>query len=118
MSPIARYTLLRVLLFVVVAALLFASGARDFTLLVLAIVLSGLVSLVLLRRPRDRVVEDVAGRIENRGPRTGLMGRISRRIEEANRAEDEAVAAAEARDASDGDADSDSDEGRPPAPSA
>lgn len=95
MSPVLRYSLLRLLVLVVVGAILFVSGARDFTLLVLAIVLSGIVSLVVLRKPRGEVAERLAHRIESRGPRQGLMGRLQARIDAANRAEDEAVARSE-----------------------
>jgi hypothetical protein len=115
MSPVVRYSLLRLLVLIVVGALLFASGARDFTLLVLAFVLSGIVSLVLLRRPRGEVAEGLADRIEHRGPRQGLMGRISARIEAANRAEDESLDAAEGHRAGAGDAPGDDGQGTRPA---
>lgn len=52
---IVRYTLLRVLLFAAVAALLWLAGFRGYVLLLAAIFLSGVISVVALRRSRDAV---------------------------------------------------------------
>lgn len=48
-----RYTALRALIFVVVAALLWIVGLRGYVLLLVALLASGLVSLFALNRSRD-----------------------------------------------------------------
>ena len=58
-----RYTLLRVLVFVVVAALLWIVGVRGFWLLLLAIFGSGVVSIFVLRRSRDAASASLATRM-------------------------------------------------------
>jgi hypothetical protein len=50
-----RYTLLRVLVFVALAALLWLVGLRGYGLLLTALVASGIVSVFALRRSRDRL---------------------------------------------------------------
>ena len=50
---VLRYTALRVLVLAAVAALLWLAGLRGLWLLLIAVLVSGLVSLVLLRRQRD-----------------------------------------------------------------
>lgn len=52
---LVRYTALRFLVFAVVAALLWIFGLRDFWLLLVAILLSGFVSLFVLNRSRDEL---------------------------------------------------------------
>lgn len=58
-----RYTLLRVLLFVVVAALLWIAGLRDLWLVMFAILGSGVVSIFLLTKSRDAASESLANRL-------------------------------------------------------
>jgi c-di-AMP phosphodiesterase-like protein len=58
-----RYTLLRVLLFLVVAALLWIAGMRGFWLLLVAIFVSGVVSVFVLSRSRDAASASVANRV-------------------------------------------------------
>lgn len=53
--PVLRYTTLRIALFVVVLAVTYAVGLRALLLLVVALVVSGGLSLVLLRSQRDAV---------------------------------------------------------------
>lgn len=69
-----RYTLLRLLLFGVVAALFWIVGLHDPLLLLLAAVfVSGLISLFVLRGPRDEVstrLSDRLSTIHNRLDRT------------------------------------------------
>jgi hypothetical protein len=60
-----RYTLLRVLLFVVVAALLWIAGVRGFWLLLLAVFGSGVVSVFVLSRSRDAASASLANRVSN-----------------------------------------------------
>jgi uncharacterized membrane protein len=58
-----RYTLLRVLLLLVVAALLWIAGMRGFWLLLVAIFVSGVVSVFVLSRSRDAASASVANRV-------------------------------------------------------
>jgi hypothetical protein len=73
-----RYTLLRVLLFVVVAALLWIAGVRGFWLLLLAIFGSGVVSVFVLSRSRDAASASLANRVSD----------VRRRMRERTAAED------------------------------
>ena len=50
-----RYTALRALIFVIVAALLWIVGLRGFLLLLFALLISGVVSLFVLNRSRDQL---------------------------------------------------------------
>lgn len=52
---VVRYTLLRALVFAVVAALLFLVGFRGLLLVVVALLVSGLASYFVLRGSRDQV---------------------------------------------------------------
>lgn len=72
-----RYTLLRILLFLVVAALLWIVGVRGFWLLLLAIFVSGVVSVVL-SRSRDAASASLANRVSH----------VRRRMNERTAAED------------------------------
>jgi hypothetical protein len=58
------YTLARLGLLVVAGAVLYVAGARSWFLLVLAFLLSGLLSFILLGRLRDAVSAKVSGRID------------------------------------------------------
>jgi hypothetical protein len=73
-----RYTLLRILLFVVVAALLWIVGVRGFWLLLLAIFGSGVVSVFVLSRSRDAASASLANRVS----------KVRRRMRERTAAED------------------------------
>ncbi len=55
MAAALRYTVLRILLFASVAGVLYVVGARGLLLMLLAVVLSGAVSFVLLSRQRDQM---------------------------------------------------------------
>jgi hypothetical protein len=52
---LVRYTALRFLVFAVVAALLWIFGLRGYWLLLVAVLLSGFVSLFVLNRSRDEL---------------------------------------------------------------
>jgi hypothetical protein len=65
-----RYTLLRVLLFLVVAALLWIAGLRGFWLLLLAILGSGIISIFALSRSRDAASASLADRVAEAKRRT------------------------------------------------
>ena len=87
-----KYTGLRIVIFVVIAALLYAVGVRNlFVNAMLAILLSGVLSLFLL----DRVREDAGATLERRWG-AHPMQRISDRMDASARAEDEADDAARA----------------------
>jgi cell division protein FtsW (lipid II flippase) len=63
MRATLAYTSARVLIFVVSLILLYLAGARNLLLIGLALVLSGIVSLVLLSRQRDAMSSALAARI-------------------------------------------------------
>lgn len=71
-----RYTLLRLLLFAVVAALCWIVELRGFLLVLVAVFVSGLVSIVVLRRPRDEVSAGLSERLST------IRGRLDRTAEE------------------------------------
>ncbi len=60
---ILRYTLLRVLVFGVVAALLWLVGLRGFVLLLAAVLLSGILSMFVLSRSRDQLSSSLDRRL-------------------------------------------------------
>ncbi len=75
---LVRYTALRFLVFAVVAGLLWIFGLRGFWLVLVAILLSGFVSLFALNRSRDELS---AAYVERRA-------RIKQRMAERTAAED------------------------------
>ena len=77
--PLLRYTAYRVLVFVIALAVLYLLGARTFLLAALAVIVSGLVSLVVLDRQRDGAALTVGK----------ALGRVNHRIEAGKRKEDE-----------------------------
>ncbi|HEV7930980.1 MAG TPA: DUF4229 domain-containing protein [Actinomadura sp.] len=79
MRSVLLYSAARLLLFVVTAGLLFLLGARGLLLVALAILISGLISVVLLARQRDAMSSAVASGVRTR----------RRRFEEARTREDE-----------------------------
>jgi len=62
--PFLVYTLARLLVFAAVAGVLYLVGARGFLLVLIALIISGLLSFVLLDRLRDRVSERVSNRLD------------------------------------------------------
>ncbi len=73
-----RYTSLRLLVFVGTAALLYVAGFRSWLLLLVAVLLSGFISLFALRRQRD----DASTALSHR------LTRINERLDEKSAAED------------------------------
>lgn len=61
MRATLTYTLLRVVLFLVTAAILAMFGVHGITLLAVALIISAILSLPLLSRFRDRMSASVAG---------------------------------------------------------
>ena len=80
------YATARILLLVVSVVLLYLIGARGLLLLVLAFLISGIVSFVLLSRQRDRISAALSGRI---GHGRGRLAEFRARLEEGARAEDD-----------------------------
>lgn len=78
MRSVISYSAARILVFVLTLGVLYLLGARGFLLLALAVLVSGLVSLVLLSRQRDAVSSVISDSVES--------GR--RRFEAARSAED------------------------------
>lgn len=74
-----KYFLLRVLVFAAVAALLALVGLRGWWLLLIAVVVSGLISIFALNRTRDEVSTSLSDR----------LSAIRNRIDESTRAEDD-----------------------------
>ncbi|NEE00316.1 DUF4229 domain-containing protein [Phytoactinopolyspora halotolerans] len=75
---VVRYTLLRLLIFAVIAALFWLIGFRGYVLLLSAVFASGVVSVVVLRRSRD----DVSASLDAR------LSTIKDRLESRTEAED------------------------------
>ena len=91
-----RYTALRVALFLGTAIVLYLVGVKDvFVCALIGILVSGLVSLVLLRKVRSQIGS--AKEKEPKGPWKSPIARISDRIDQAAAAEDEADDAARAQ---------------------
>ncbi|WP_129665451.1 DUF4229 domain-containing protein [Phytoactinopolyspora endophytica] len=75
---VLRYTLLRLLVFAVIAALLWLVGFRGYPLLLSAVFVSGVISVIVLRRSR----EDVSASLDNR------VSTIRERLQSRTEAED------------------------------
>ena len=78
------YATARILLLVVSVVLLYLIGARGLLLLVLAFLVSGIASFVLLSRQRDRISAALSGRIGR-----GRLAEFRARLDEGTRAEDD-----------------------------
>ena len=86
MRATLAYTSARILLLVVSIVLLYVIGARGLLLLVLACLVSGIASFVLLSRQRDVMSGALMTRIKNSKQRTAGF---RARLEEGARAEDD-----------------------------
>lgn len=78
MGPVVRYTAARLAMFGVALGVLYLLGARDLLLVVLAIVVSGLVSFIALSGQRDQVSSSLVRRFRD----------VNRRLDEGAAAED------------------------------
>jgi Flp pilus assembly protein TadB len=78
MRATLSYTLLRVLIFLAVALILALFGVHGLTLIVVALLISAIISLPLLSRFRDRMSTSLTRR----------LGRFSARLDEGTRGED------------------------------
>jgi hypothetical protein len=88
-GPVLVYTAFRLGVFVVVAAILALLGMRGILLLLVAVLVSGLLSFVLLSRQRDAMSQAVV----QRG--TSLRQRMKEATESEDAADDAARAAAD-----------------------
>ena len=86
MRAALAYTSARIVLLAVSAILLYLAGARGLLLLVLAFVVSGIASFVLLSRQRDVMSGALLTRLRNGRARAGGF---RARLEEGTRAEDD-----------------------------
>jgi hypothetical protein len=86
MRATLAYTSARILLLVASLILLYLVGARGLLLLVLALLVSGILSYVLLARQRDRVSSALMGRLRNGRQRAAGF---RTRLEAGAQAEDE-----------------------------
>ena len=77
--PAVTYTLLRVLIFLAALGVCYLLGARDWLLVLLAVLVSGLASYVLLARQRDAMSTMVADKVR----------RVRDRIDASAAAEDD-----------------------------
>ena len=78
MRATLTYTLLRVLMFFAAAIILALFGVHGIWLLVMALVISSIISLPLLSKLRDRMSTSLSGRI----------GRLGSKLDAGTRAED------------------------------
>ena len=86
MRATLAYTSARIVLLVVSAVLMYLAGARGLLLLVLAFVVSGIASFVLLSRQRDKMSGALLTRLKGGRPRAAGF---RARLEEGARAEDQ-----------------------------
>ena len=103
LGPVAIYTTSRLLLFIVTATALALAGMHGVLLLLVALLVSGLISYVLLSKQRDAMSAAVVARAQGGGasPGAGPFARLRQRIDDRARAEDEADDAARADDEAD-----------------
>jgi hypothetical protein len=64
MRATIAYTLLRLLMFFAVALVLALFGVHGFTLIVVALVVSSIISLPVLSKVRDRMSTSITGKID------------------------------------------------------
>jgi hypothetical protein len=77
--PVLVYTGLRLAILVAVGGVLYLLGARGLLLLVFAFLISGLIAMVALRRPREGAAYGI----------TSSVRKVNERIDAASRAEDD-----------------------------
>jgi membrane protein implicated in regulation of membrane protease activity len=85
------YTSARILMLIVSGIVLYLCGARGFLLLVLAFLISGIASYILLSKQRERVASALNGRLDKATSKvTGKAAELKERLEEGTAAEDDA----------------------------
>ncbi|WP_432510300.1 DUF4229 domain-containing protein [Kineococcus sp. SYSU DK001] len=92
MGVALRYTVLRLGIFVLCLVVAREAGAVGWLALLIAAVVSVLLSLILLRRQREQMAaalqQRIDGRVQARQAGTAKRSRFSRGVEEDNDAED------------------------------
>jgi hypothetical protein len=78
MRATIAYTLLRLLMFFAVALVLALFGVHGFTLIVIALVVSSIISLPVLSKLRDRMSTSLTGKIDS----------FNAKLDEGTKAED------------------------------
>jgi hypothetical protein len=78
MRATMAYSLLRLLLFLAVVLLLAVFGVHGITLVVVALVVSSIISLPVLSKLRDRMSTSISGKIDN----------FNARLDEGTKSED------------------------------
>jgi len=78
MRATIAYTLLRLLMFFAVALVLALFGVHGFTLIIVALVISSIISLPVLSRLRDRMSTSLTGKIDS----------FNAKLDEGTKAED------------------------------
>ena len=86
MRSTLAYTSARMLLLVAALGVFYLIGARGLTLLVLALLASGIVSFVVLSRARDRMSASLTSGLSGMRNRAGEFGQ---RLDEGAKSEDE-----------------------------
>lgn len=86
MRPALAYTSARIGLFVTALVLLYLAGARGLLLIGLALLASGIISLVVLSRQRDAMSSSLSARLRGARARVSEFGA---RIDEGAKAEDD-----------------------------
>lgn len=92
MPATIRYNTLRLAMVIIVGAVLYVIGVRGAVLLFLAVVISMPLSYFLLARWRIAMIEEFAA---GKARRFNPMRAVSGKIDAANRAEDDAIDAAQ-----------------------
>jgi hypothetical protein len=85
MRALLAYTSARILIFVAVLVLLYLAGARGLLLVALAVLVSGIISLVVLARQRDAMSGVLSARL---GSLRGRVRDFGGRIDEGTQSED------------------------------
>ena len=88
MTPYLRYTALRLGVFALALVVLSWAGASSWLALVLAAVVSMLLSLVLLRRQREEMARDLQQRLDRRAAAAPKRTSFGSRADADNAAED------------------------------
>lgn len=88
-TSILAYTSARILIFGCAVILLYLVGARGILLLIVALVISALLSYILLNRQREVIAGKLNGRLAKAGGKaTSKVAEFRERLEEGTKAED------------------------------
>jgi hypothetical protein len=79
----ARYTVLRMLVFLGALIVCYLVGLRDFALVAVAALASGVLSFFLLRLPREEMTQQVVQRVDRRRARRASASAADQAAEDA-----------------------------------